>query len=384
MLDEADEMTEDVLVSGAQDAERVPPARRGSRDERREVTLRALAGGQDAYCAYCGRQLPPLPPKGGRPTPYCPPDPDHYGRWGAKVISCAMLDEQREIWVRVYGPDQPMTQVDVRTLDNRVSALLGALDPVRDEVRALQSRVADETTAALAAKDTAERSRDEALEQARVTVTERADAVAQAEHARQQAERDRMELRAAQDLSATAVREAAAALDARRAAERDRDKADADRQRALDQVAATQDRITELQTTLAGERATALERLDRLRQDEDQARQDLRASLTADYEQRLRARANEFDEQILTGRAAADQRVADLTGQLTQATRTYADTLAPLHAQLGVLRGELAERTATVTALRQQLDDLRAAPKPPPEPSVEPSPESSPESPRRG
>lgn len=363
-------MDEDVLVSGSEDAERVPPVRRGSRDERREATVRALAGGQDAFCAYCGRRLPPLPSKGGRPTPYCPADPDRYGQWGAKIISCAMLDEQREIWVRVYGPDQPMTQVDVQTLDSRVGALLGALDPVRDEVRALQSRIADETAAALAAKDAAERTRDEALEQARVTVTERAEALAQAEHARQQAERDRMELRVAQDLTAKAVREAESAVDAQRAAERDRDKAEADRQRALDQVAAAQDRITELQATLAGERATALERLDRLRRDEDQARQDLRAAITADYEQRQRARTSEFDEQIRTWRATADQRVAALTGQLTQATQTYADTLGPLHQQLGVLRGELAEQTATVTALRQQLDDLRAAPEPSPESST--------------
>lgn len=370
MLDEADEMTDDALVSGAEAPDRIPPVRRGTRDERRDATLRALGSGQDAWCAYCGRRLPPLPPKGGRPTPYCPADPDRYGQWGARTISCAMLDEHREIWVSVYGPDQPMTQVDVQTLDSRVGVLLAALDPVRTEVGALQSRISDATAAALTAKDAAERARDDALEQVRVAQARCDEAVAEAQRARDQADQDRAERRAAQTVAAESVQSRDTALAARHTAEQDRDTAEADRQRALDQVTAAHDRITELQTTLAGERASALDRLDRLRRDEDEAHQRLRAALVEDYEHRLRSRADEFEEQTRAQRAAADQRLAELTSQLTQATHTYARTLGPLHEQIATLRGELADQTATATALRRQVEELHAAPT---DPTVQPA-----------
>lgn len=347
----------DATAEGA-GARPVPPPWRGGRDARREVTLRAFSAGRDAHCAYCGRQLPPIPPRGGRPTPYCPADPERYGRWGAKVITCAMLDECREIWVRVYGADQPMTGIDVRVLDERTAALLAVLDPVREEVAALRTQVADETAAALAAKAAAEQAQSAAEAQAREAEARRTAALADAEQARQRSEADRTRLAQAEALAAQAVRDKDEAVARAQAAEEEKTKAIADRERALEQVSTTQETVAQLQTTLAGERATALERLDQLRHEETQARQDLRTTLTEDYERRLRARADEFDQQARTLRSDADRRVADLTNQLAQATRTYAEALAPLHDHIGRLRGELAEQVTGASALRKQLDDL--------------------------
>jgi chromosome segregation ATPase len=359
VLNEALETNEDEPIAG--EGQAVPPARRGSRDARRDATLRAFTAGRDAFCAYCGHQLPPIPARGGRPTPYCPADPDRYGRWGAKVITCAMLDECREIWVRTYGRDQPMTQVDIRTLDERAATLLAALGPLREELAALRTRVADETAAALAAKAHADQAQAHAETQAREAAAERAEALDEAEQARQQAEEDRAELRSARELAARAVEDKTQAVAQQQAAENEKNKAVADRERALDQLTAAQERIGEIQNALAAERATALERLDRLRHEEDQARQNLRTALTEEFDERMRARADEYDEQARSLRTAADQRVTELHSQLTQATQTYADSLAPLHAQLGQLRNEVVEQTATASALRQQLDDLRAA-----------------------
>lgn len=348
------------MTSTDVDAER-PPARRGTRDERREATLRALAGDQDAHCAYCGRVLPPIPPQGGRPTPYCAPDPQRYGRWGAKVITCAMLDEHREIWVTVYGPDQPMTVLDTRVLDAHLADALTALDPLTSHIGALRAQVTGQTAAALAARADAETARDAALEQARIAQSERADALAaaqrataQAQDARDQAESDRAAARAAEQASARARTDRDAAI-------RARDEADQARQRALEQVTATQDRVGALQAELAGERATALERLDQARRDADDAQQALRATLTAQHEIRLRERAEDFDTRARAIQADADQRVTELAGRLAQATRSYADSLAPLHDQIDALRTELTARATAAADLRRQLDDTRAA-----------------------
>ncbi|SEO83138.1 hypothetical protein [Amycolatopsis saalfeldensis] len=334
------------------------PARRGSREERREATLRAIAADGVGHCAYCGRRLPPLPSRGGRPTPYCPADPGRYGQWGAKVISCAMLDENREIWVQVYGPDQSMTHVDVQVVDDRAATLLAALEPVRDELTSLRTRIADETLSALSDKAAADTARDQALVLADQATAKRDQASAEAEQARLQAEDDRAGLLAARQEARAAVKERDQAAAARQSARQAKDIAEADRQRALDQVAAAQDRVTALQNTLAGERAEAVERLDRLRQDADRQQQQLRASLTEDWEHRLRTRTDEFADQLHGAREAADQRIADLSGQLTAATRQYADALAPLHEQLAGLRTELAERAAAATELQQRHDAL--------------------------
>jgi chromosome segregation ATPase len=338
-----------------------PPVRRGDRDERRESTLRALAAGQDARCAYCGRTLPPIPPQGGRPTPYCPPDPEHYGRWGAKVITCAMLDEHREIWVSVYGPDQPMTVMDTQALDAHLATALTALDPLGAQIRALRTHVTDQTAAALTAQREAEATRDEALRHAHAASTAREEALAAAERAatdadaaRQQSEADRAELRAAQDTTARAIQDRTDALAAREEAEHTR-------QRALEQVTATLDRVAALQTELSSERAAALDRLDHLRRDAEQAQHQLRAALTTEQETRLREQAADFAEHARAIQAAADQRVTDLAGQLAQATQSYAESLAPLHTQLGALRDDLAARSATAAALQQQLTALHAA-----------------------
>jgi DNA repair exonuclease SbcCD ATPase subunit len=338
-----------------------PPVRRGSRDKRREVTLQSFSAGREARCAYCGRSLPPIPSRGGRPTPYCPADPERYGQWGAKVITCAMLDECREIWVSTYGAEQPMTQVDVRVLDERAAALLAALDPVREEIAALRDRATEETTAALAAKAAAEQVQAHAEAQAGAAEAEKVKALAEAEQARQEAEASRTRVGEAEELAARAAQEKDAAVTGQRAAEEDKAKAVADRERALTLLSAAQETIAELQTTLAGERATALARLDQLRHEHNQAVQNLRTTLTEEHEYRLRARIDEFDEHVRTLRADADRRVAELNSQLAQATRTYADALGPLHEQLSRLRGELAERTSNASAARQQLDDLRSA-----------------------
>ncbi|WP_406632307.1 hypothetical protein [Amycolatopsis sp. WGS_07] len=337
-----------------------PPIRRGSREERREATVRALAAGDEAGCAYCGRPLPPIPRQGGRPTPYCPADPERYGKWGAKVVTCAMLDEQREIWVTVYGPDQPMTLLDTQALDEQLGSALSALDPLHAELSALRTHVTDQTAAAIAAREEAESARDEAVEQARAANAERAQAVNAAEEARaaeaearQQSEADRKERDAA-------LADAAAARKAQAAALAVRDEAENNRQRALEQAAAAHDRVTALQREISALRATAVEDLEQARRAAAEAQQELRTSLTAehesrmrDQERRLREQAAEADERVRGVQAAADQRVAESAAQLSEATKGYAETLAPLHAELGELRARVAAQQAELDELHQ-------------------------------
>ncbi|MBB5158281.1 hypothetical protein [Saccharopolyspora phatthalungensis] len=342
-------------------AELAPPPRRGSREERREDTLRALAAGEDARCAYCGEALPPLPPRGGRPTPYCPADPQRYGQWGAKTITCAMLDEHREIWVRTYGPDQPMTHLDVHTLDQRLTALSAVLDPVRHEVAALQSHTTGELATALEARDTAETARRQAVEAARAAEAAREEAIADAESARAEADTARAEKATAAEQASQAAAERDQANAERDQAQQEAEAARTDRQHALDRVSAAHERITELQSELASERAAALERLDQLRREEDQTRQTLRTTLTQECEQRLRDQSEEIAQQLRDTHTTADQRIAELTGQLTASTRSYAASLAPLHDELSALRGDLAAQTTAATAAHRQLGGLRDA-----------------------
>ncbi|WP_246127902.1 hypothetical protein [Amycolatopsis rhizosphaerae] len=356
MTEVAQEMTEDG-VEPPESAKPLPPVRRGSREERREASLQSFGAGKEARCAYCGRTLPPIPPRGGRPTPYCPADPERYGRWGARVITCALLDECREIWVHTYGADQPMTRVDLRTLDERTATVLDALEPVRQEIAALRTRVSDEAAAALEEKSAAEVARDAAIERAREAEAERVKAAEEAGQARRQAEEDRARAVEAQERAALAVREKDEALARQQAAEREKTKAIVDRERALDQVTTAHEKIAELQTALTGERATTLERLDQLRHEEARARQ----NLTEEYEQRLRARTEEFNGQARSLQAAADQRVAELTTRLARATQAYADALAPLHEQIGKLRADLTTQTAHAADLARQREDLNSA-----------------------
>ncbi|MEV0052481.1 hypothetical protein AB0H34_18505 [Saccharopolyspora shandongensis] len=342
----------------SEDGRAVPPARRGSRDERREATLRALAAGEEAHCAYCGQALPPLPPRGGRPTPYCPADPDRYGHWGAKTITCAMLDEHREIWVQVYGPDQPMTHLDVHTLDQRLTALLAVLDPVRAEVAALQAHTTGELNTALTARETAEADRRHAVHAVRTAEAARDEALAQATQAREEAEAARTEQAAAAEQAGQAAAARDQALAERSAAHQEAEAARTDRQQALDQVAAAHQRIADLQTTLASERATALERLDQLRREEAQARQELRTDLAEEWQQRLTGQAEGFTQKLQDVQATADQRITELTSHLTQSTEAYAKSLAPLHDQVATLRSQLAEQTKASTSARQGLREL--------------------------
>ncbi|WP_344927441.1 hypothetical protein [Saccharopolyspora gregorii] len=356
-------MSEEAEIHGApeQAATRTPPARRGSRDERRETTLRALAAGEDAACAYCGEPLPPLPPRGGRPTPYCAPDPDRYGQWGAKTISCAMLDEHREIWTRVYGPDQPMTHLDVHALDERLAGLTGVLDPVRTEVAALRQHATEQLATALTARATAEADRDDALEKSRAAEHDRDRARAEAAEAHEQAATARAAQETAEAERDQAVQDRDAAHADRDAARRDSAQAHADRQAALTQAAAAQQHITELNDARATERAAALDEQERLRHEADEERQRLRDELDQHWRQRLHDQEAALTERITATREAADARAAELTDRLTEATRSYAAGLAPLHAELAAERTAHAEQQAAAATARREHEEFRTA-----------------------
>ena len=330
--------------------------RRGGREERREATLRALTAGVGARCAYCGRELPEISPRGGRPTPYCPADPERYGNWGAKVITCAMLDEHREIWVHLYGPDQPMTSVDLGALDSGLAALVGALEPVRATVAELSARVTGEAAEALAAKASAEDWCQQAREEADQAIAERDRALAEAADAREQAAADRAERGAAERRAAEALKERDQAVADQRAAEQARDDAHTVRQQALDKVSESQALVTELQGALDNERAAALRRREQQRLDHAEAMQQLRDALIRDADARVRGQAEEFDERLRLAQEAAAERVDALTDQLAAASRTYAEALAPLHDQIGTLRQDLMREQAQA---RHQLEAFR-------------------------
>ncbi|WP_273941432.1 hypothetical protein [Kutzneria chonburiensis] len=305
-----------------------PPVRRGSRDERREATLRALTAGIGAQCAYCGRALPELSPRGGRPTPYCAPDPERYGNWGAKVITCAMLDEQREIWVHLYGP-QPITPLDLTALDGTLATALAALDPLRTVVGELSTRVTGEASDALAAKASAEEQRQQARAEASQAIAERDQALAEASAARQEA----ADAIAARE---TAVRQASEALQARdqaladqRAAEQLRDDAVRTKQAALDKVTQSQDRVADLQQALERERQDSAAQREQLRAAHVQALQELQTSLAHRQDERLQSQATEFRQQAQSAATAAEARIDALTSQLTAASQSYAQSLAP-------------------------------------------------------
>lgn len=354
------EQPADVAVETGGDDEQRPeaPTRRGTRAQRRERTLRALAEGLDAHCAFCGEPLAPVPSKGGRPTPYCPADSDRYGSWGAKTITCAMLDEQREIWMQVYGPDQPMTKVDLGGLRDRLADLKGALAPVHEEIAGLEQLATAELARALDARHDAEAARDDAQDAARAAVADRDAALSAAEEARARAEAATTERAEAVDRATHADQERDQAFADRDAARDEAARAAADRQAALEQATAAQQHITELHNTLAGERATALDRVDVLRREHEQAQQELRRELDEHHQQRLRAQADEFSRRIQADRSAADARIGELTDRLTEATRSYADTLAPLHEQIHVLTRDLAHQRTTATTAHERFARL--------------------------
>ncbi|MGW0889549.1 hypothetical protein [Saccharopolyspora sp. NPDC002578] len=334
------------------------PVRRGTRAQRRERTLRAMAEGLDAHCAYCGEPLPPVPSKGGRPTPYCPADSDRYGNWGAKTITCAMLDEQREIWMQVYGPDQPMTKVDLGGLRDRLADLKGALAPVHDEIAGLEQLATAELARALDARQEAETARTDAQDTARAAVAERDEALSAAQQADARAEAATAERDEAVERATHAGQERDQALADRDAARDETTRAGADRQAALEQATTAQQHITELHNALAGERATALDRVDVLRREHEQAQQELRRELDEHHQQRLRAQADEFTQRMQADRSAAEGRVGELTDRLTEATRSYADALAPLHEQIRVLTHDLADQRATAAAAHERFGRL--------------------------
>ncbi|GAA2793583.1 hypothetical protein GCM10010470_30570 [Saccharopolyspora taberi] len=337
-----------------------PPPRQGSRAERRERTLRALADGGEAACAYCGAPLPPAPPKGGRPTPYCPANTDRYGKWGTKTITCAMLDEHREIWMQVYGPDQPMTKVDLDGLRLRLADLKAVLSPVHEEIAGLEKLAAAELARALAARETADAKRAAAEEAARTAVAERDEAVAAAAEAREHAGAAQAEHAAAESRASEAIVERDRAITDRDAARGEATRAHADRQAALDQAAQSHQRITELQNTLAEERASTLDRIDALRRDHEQAQRDLRRTLSEDYDQRLRSQSDDFTQRLQAAQTAAERRSTELTERLAEATRAYADNLGPLHDKVRALTEELATLRAAAHDERARNEQLRA------------------------
>jgi hypothetical protein len=363
----------------------VPPVRRGTRDERRDATVRDLAAGKEALCAFCGAVLPPIPARGGRPTPYCAADPERYGTWGAKVISCALLDEQREIWVRVFGADQPITPVDVEALRAGVSSLAAALDaaigPVREDLAAVRHRLTEETAAAVAARDLAHRDRDTALDEAHTAREERDAAHQRAERAEQQATVAAEERTAALDQAEKAEQQRDQARTAQQAAEQDRDTARGERQQALTQVTTVQERVTELQDALAAERAAALAALDEARRVADERIRDALATQAGEHDRALRTRTDDLTRQLDATRQSADERVdrvtTDLTSRLSAATADYTQTLASLHDQLTGLRTDLAASQATSRQHQQQLTRLRTGlthlTAPPTQPSTDPT-----------
>jgi len=302
-----------------------------------------------------------MSPRGGRPTPYCPAEPERYGNWGAKVITCAMLDEHREIWVHLYGPDQPMTSVDLGALDSGLAALAGALEPVKATVAELSTRVTGEAAEALAAKASAEDRCQQAREEADQAIAERDRALAEAADAREQAAADRAERAAAERQAAEALAERDQALADRRAAEKARDDAHTVRQQALDKVGQSQDLVTQLQGTLDNERAAAMQRREQQRLDHAQAMEQLRAALTEDADARVRGQTEEFDQRLRAAQSAAAERADALTEQLAAASRTYAEALAPLHDQIGTLRYDVMREQAEVRAAGQRLESFRTA-----------------------
>jgi hypothetical protein len=320
--------------------------RRGSRDERREATLRALTAGTGARCAYCGRPLPELSPRGGRPTPYCAAEPERYGSWGAKVITCAMLDEQREIWVHLYGPDQPMTRLDVGNLDERLTVVQTAVRPLLDEVAAVQEYLNQQMAATIAASEEAAAARDEANRAMAEALAARDDALAKADAALTAAEADRAARQEADARAEQARTLAEAAVLAQREAEAARDEAQRERQQALDQVTSAQRQVADLQQTLNSERVATVDRLAHLQAERAAAEQALRTELNTECENRLAAQADAFAATERALRQEADVRIDKLTGDLAAATRTFADELGRLHTDKAALAGDLARQTA--------------------------------------
>ena len=336
----------------------IPPTRRGGRDERREATLRALTAGMGAQCAYCGRALPELSPRGGRPTPYCAAEPARYGNWGAKVITCAMLDEQREIWVHLYGP-QPITPMDLGALDGSLTTVLAALDPLRSVVGELSTRVTGEAADALAAKETADEQRAEARAEADRAIAERDHALAEASTARQETADALAAKEAAERAAVDALTARDQALSDQRAAEQVRDDAVRTKQEALDTVTRAQDRVADLQQVLERERQESAQQREQLRADHVTALQDLQVSLSQRQDERLQSQAAEFRQQAQAAATASDSRIDALTSQLATASQTYAASLAPLHEQIASLRQDLARETSAVQKAQQQWEQLR-------------------------
>lgn len=346
--------TSDDAMSGGPDEEvsaRVAPRRHGSREERREATLAALGSGREAFCAYCGHRLPPVPPTGGRPTPYCPAEADRYGRWGAKVITCAMLDEHREIWVRVYGPAQPMTTLDTHTLERRADDLTAAVRPLLTELAALRTRAGEELRAALHTAAEAEKARDQAVHDARAANDEKLLALQDARQARQAATEAAAAAKADQVRAARAVTERDTAIAERDLAVTDRDTARADQQAALNSLTEAHRDVTDLQNTLAAERAGVLDTLQRTRREADTARDRLRVELETTHRQRVAELTNRLDAQ----RVDTDRRVAELSQQLTTATNAYAGALAPLHQHIATLERRLSDQQAHTRAADERL-----------------------------
>lgn len=350
----ADSASDDATTRGGEADARVVPRRHGSREERREVTLAALGSGREAFCAYCGHRLPPVPPTGGRPTPYCPAEADRYGRWGAKIITCAMLDEHREIWVTVYGPAQPMTTLDTHTLDQRADDLTGVVRPLLSELAALRTRAGEELRAALHTAAEAEKASEQAVKDARAANDEKLLALEDSRQARQAATEAAAAASVDQIRAARAATERDTAIAERDLAVTDRDTARSDQQAALNSLTEAHRSITDLQNTLAAERAGVLDTLQRTRREADTARDRLRLELETTHRQRVAELTDRLDAQ----RVDTDRRVAELSHQLTTATNTYATTLAPLHQRITTLERQLSDQQAHAQTADERLTRL--------------------------
>ncbi|QUQ64781.1 hypothetical protein [Kutzneria sp. CA-103260] len=271
-----------------------------------------------------------------------------------------MLDEYREVWVQVYGPDQPMTRLDVTTLDERLTVVRTAVRPLLDEVAAVQAYLTQQTAAAITTSENATAARDEANRAMAEAVTTRDDALAKAEAAATASAADQVARAEADTRASEAATAAENALVAQRAAETVRDEAQRERQQALDQVTSAQRQVTDLQQALNSERVATVDNLARLRAERSAAEQALRITLTEDYEGRLAAQADAFAIKERSDRQNADARIDKLTNDLATATRTYADELGQLHTDKAALASDLARQAAAASEAKQRLHGLEA------------------------
>lgn len=298
------------------------------------------------HCLFCGRPL--TPPPTGRPPSYCPTDEARYGRLGAKVIDCGLLDQARKAWRTAFGADRPLGRLDQDVLREQLTAALERIGPLREVLAELDARLDEEVDDARGRAERAEAAAAAAEIRTADADRARARAEALAADAEDQAAADRRARAAAETAAADADRRATAAQ-----RDRDRAAADADHARAAARTAAERtEAATETAAAARAELATATA-------ERDAARARV-AELVGELEETRRAAAAHA--------AAAADRVAAANTALQEAVRAHDTRLATLTEQLGELSGHLAaasaaaaEHSAEATHARRRYVQLRDA-----------------------